>query len=113
MPILTPDYSNLNHEEMATAIGLKIKHIPVLVNSFLDETPPIIEALEKAIKDRDYTNIKTQAHSIKGSAGNLRFSEIYDMSKELELAASEVNEDFEYEAYLQAIKKAVATILPT
>ena len=110
MPILTPDYSTLNHEDMASAIGLKIKHIPILVNSFLNETPPILVVLEEAIKDRNYTNIKAHAHAIKGSAGNLRFDEIYEMSKELEFAGSDANEDFEYEAYLQAIKDAVATI---
>ncbi|NOR58234.1 MAG: Hpt domain-containing protein [Sulfurimonas sp.] len=110
MPILTPDYSTLSHDDMASAIGLKLKHIPILITSFLQETPPILQALEEAINSKDYPAIKAHAHAIKGSAGNLRFDEIYEMSKELEFAASDANLDFEYAAYLQALKDAVATI---
>ncbi len=110
MPILTPDYSNINHEEMADVIGLKAKHIPILIASFLEESAPILEALQEAVQKSDFSAIKDHAHSIKGSAGNLRFDEIYEMSKEMELSAGDVVSDFEYEAYLEAIKKAIATI---
>ncbi|WP_294967098.1 Hpt domain-containing protein [Sulfurimonas sp.] len=110
MPILTPNYANISHEDMANAIGLKIKHIPMLLSSFLQETPPILQALEDAINEKDYPAIKEHAHGLKGSSGNLRFNEIYEMSKELEFAGADANQDFEYEAYLQAIKDAVATI---
>ncbi|PHQ65666.1 MAG: histidine kinase [Sulfurimonas sp.] len=110
MPILTPDYSTLSHEDMASAIGLKLKHIPMLITSFLQETPPILQALEDAIDSKDYTAIKEHSHALKGSAGNLRFDDIYKMSKDLELAGSDTNKDFEYTAYLQALKDAVATI---
>ncbi len=110
MPILTPDYSTLTHEDMATAIGLKLKHIPILLSSFLKETYPTLKTLEDAINRKNYSVIKEQAHILKGSAGNLRFNEIYEMSKELELASSDANQDFEYAAYLQALKDAVSTI---
>jgi HPt (histidine-containing phosphotransfer) domain-containing protein len=110
MPILTANYSTLSHEDMASAIGLKLKHIPILITSFLQETPPILQALEDAINSKDYSAIKAHAHALKGSAGNLRLGEIYEMSKELEFAASDANLDFEYAAYLQALKDAVATI---
>lgn len=110
MGILTANYSTIDHEEMAKVIGLKVKHIPILIASFLQESGPILDALEKAIAERDFSGIKAQAHAIKGSAGNLRFNEIYEMSKEIESAGSDANSDFEYEAYLEAVKKAVATI---
>ncbi|MFT5836456.1 MAG: HPt (histidine-containing phosphotransfer) domain-containing protein [Sulfurimonas sp.] len=110
MPILTPNYANISHEDMANAIGLNIKHIPILLNSFLQETPSILKALEEVINEKNYSGIKKHSHGLKGSAGNLRLNEIYEMSKELESAASEANRDFEYEVYLQAIKDAVATI---
>jgi len=112
MPILTADYSTLNHDEMATAIGLKVKHIPILVNSFIDESTPILESLKEAIQDRNYSSIKSYAHAIKGSAGNLRFNEVYEMSKEVEFAGSDAKEDFEYEAYFTAINNAIGTIAP-
>jgi len=110
MPITNPDYSNLNHEEMASVIGLKAKHMPMLIGSFLEETQSILTNLEVAITNSDLEVIKSTAHSIKGSAGNLRLTEIYDMSKEMELAAADNSSEFEYASYFNAIKQAVSTI---
>ena len=110
MAILTADYSNINHDEMAKAIGLKAKHIPILIASFLEESMSILIKLENAIDAKNYQEVKSQAHAIKGSAGNLRFNEVYEMSKEIELCAAEAKSDFDYKAHLDAIKKAVATI---
>jgi len=110
MPITNPDYSTINQEDMAKAIGLKAKHIPMLVGSFLDESNPILETLTTAISVNDYESIKSAAHSIKGSAGNLRFNELYEMTKEMELAAGANDSSFEYSAYLDAVKTAVSTI---
>jgi len=110
MPILNPDYSNLNHEEMSASIGLKPKHIPLLIGSFLDESKTIMSSLENAIESKDYAGVKSSAHSIKGSAGNLKFNEIYEMSKELEFAGESADENFDYKSYLDAITKAISTI---
>ncbi|MDF1874838.1 Hpt domain-containing protein [Sulfurimonas sp. SAG-AH-194-I05] len=110
MPVLTPDYSNLNPDEMAAAIGLKPKHIPMLIGSFLDESKGIMESLSQAIDASDYNAIKSHAHSIKGSAGNLKFTEIYEMAKEVELAGADSNADFDYKPYVDAISAAIATI---
>ena len=54
MPILTPDYSDLNYEEIAKEIGLKVKYIPILMASFLQESTPILDALDEAIQARDF-----------------------------------------------------------
>ena len=110
MPIITADYSNLNHEEMAANIGLKPKHIPMLIGSFLDGSASIMQALSDAIANKDYSTIKANAHSIKGSAGNLKFNEVYEMAKEVEFAGNDSNADFEYDTYFDAITKAIATI---
>jgi len=110
MPITSPDYSTLNHEDMAIAIGLKIKHIPILIESFLEETIPIIERIQEAINSKDYVAIQANAHSIKGSSGNLHFTELYEMAKEIELSATAKNDSFDYSLYLNAIKDAIATI---
>jgi len=110
MAILTANYSSINHDEMAQEIGLKAKHIPILIMSFLEESASILEKLNEAIVSKNYQEIKSQAHAIKGSAGNLHFNEVYEMSKEIELSAADAKVDFDYEVYLDAIKKAVATI---
>lgn len=110
MAIVSADYSNLNFDDMAAAIGLKPKHMPMLIGSFLEESGPIISNIKAAISSSNYADLKLHSHSIKGSAGNLKFTEIYDMAKEMELSAAESNDDFDYTSYLDAIEKAVATI---
>ena len=110
MSIQSADYSNINFDEMAASIGLKPKHIPLLIGSFLEESTTILADLESAINSSDYAAIKSHAHSIKGSAGNLKFNEIYEMAREMELSAAETNSSFEYSAYFEAVKSAVATI---
>ena len=110
MAILNPDYTNLNYEDMAAAIGLKAKHMPMLIGSFLDEAVAILDNLESAITSNDFNSIKTHAHSIKGSAGNLKFDDIYHMAKDMELSAADGVAEFDYEAHFKAIKVAIATI---
>ena len=110
MPLLTADYSNLNHEEMATSIGLKAKHIPMLIASFMEESVSILNELKESISVKDYDKIKSNAHAIKGSAGNLRFNEVYEMAKEMEFAAADSREDFDYTSYLEAIQAALETV---
>lgn len=110
MPILQVDYSNLNHDEMASDIGLNVKHIPILIDSFISESNGAITKLQDAIDAKDYDAIHKHAHFIKGSAGNLKFDEIYDMSKEMEQEAAKENADFDYSGYFSAIKSALDTI---
>ncbi|MCW9026807.1 MAG: Hpt domain-containing protein, partial [Thiovulaceae bacterium] len=99
MPIVKVDYSNLDHEDMASNIGLSSKHIPILIASYLEESEDGLAKLEESIKKRDYSRIKADAHFIKGSSGNLKFNELYEMSKELEFAGAEEDENFDYEGY--------------
>jgi len=110
MPIQNADYSNINFEEMAVAIGLKAKHIPMLIASFLEESTEALNSLQNAVESRDFSDIHSAAHFIKGSAGNLRFNEVYEMSKEMELSAENSKEDFDYLGYFNAIKSSVETI---
>ncbi len=110
MPILNPDYSGLNYEAMAGEIGLKPKHIPMLIGSFLEESDSIMGALQEAITNNNFEAIQSHAHSIKGSAGNLKFHEIYEMSKEMELAAAAKDDSFDYAGYFGAIASAIQTI---
>ncbi|MEA3228623.1 MAG: Hpt domain-containing protein [Campylobacterota bacterium] len=110
MAIQNVDYSDINFEEMAALIGLKPKHMPMLIGSFLDESVSILDNLKTAIKDKDFSNIKVFAHSIKGSAGNLKFNEVYEMAKAMELSAADNNADFDYDAHFKAITEAIATI---
>ena len=105
-----PSYANLDAENMAAKIGLNVKHIPILVQSFLDEGSTIMTQMTTAINDKDYEKISLTAHSIKGSAGNLKFDAIYDLAKEIELSAKDAKSDYPYEKACESLKVAIDSI---
>ncbi|MCK9371577.1 MAG: ATP-binding protein [Sulfuricurvum sp.] len=51
---------------------------------FESSTPARLKALEEAIDRLDFEEIKTQAHTIKGAAGNLRLSTLSDIAALIE-----------------------------
>lgn len=110
MSIRQANYANLDHVEMAASIGLNVKHIPILIDSFLSESNSAITKLQDAIENKVFEEISKNAHFIKGSAGNLKFDEIYTMAQELELNANNRNPDFNYVGYFNAISEAILTI---
>lgn len=110
MPILQADYSSLNHDEMAAKIGLKAKHMPILIESFISESNGAITKLQDAIEAKDYDAIGKSAHFIKGSSGNLKFDEIYEMCQEMEKEANSENDSFDYDGYYVAVLAALGTI---
>ncbi len=105
-----PSYANISAEEMASKIGLNVKHIPILVQSFIKESQGLIEQLEAAIAAKDYDRISNVSHSIKGSSGNLKFTEMYELAKEMELSAKDRKEDYCYADACESIKTAIGTI---
>jgi len=105
-----PSYDNLSAQDMATRIGLNVKHIPILVQSFQDEGRGILRKLDSAIQAKSYKDISIQAHSLKGSSGNLKFNELYELTKVMEISAKEKNEDFPYSDAFISIKKAIKSI---
>ena len=105
-----PSYANISAEEMASKIGLNAKHIPILVQSFTEESEGLIEQLEAAIASKDYETIANASHSIKGSSGNLKFDEMYELAKEMELSAKDKKEDYYYADACESIKTAISSI---
>ena len=105
-----PSYANISAEDMAAKIGLNVKHIPILVQSFQEESQGLIEQLESAIADMNYKEISNVAHSIKGSSGNLKFNEMYELSKDVELSAKDEKDDFPYAQACESIKIAINSI---
>lgn len=105
-----PSYSNISAEEMAAKIGLNVKHIPILVQSFTQESKTLLEQLEIAINEKNYSEVRNVAHSIKGSSGNLKFNEMYELAKELEHSAKAANESYPYLAAYESLKKAIESI---
>lgn len=111
MAILKANYSNIDHDELADAIGIKKHYIEMLLQSFKEESDTLLEALLAAIEDMDYDKIRSNAHAIKGSSGNIKLHEVYEMAKEIETAALNKKDDFEYKEYFDAIKNSILTLI--
>jgi len=105
-----PSYANISADEMAKSIGLNVKHIPILVGSFVEESTGILDNMQNCINEKEYEGIANTAHSIKGSAGNLKFNEMYELSKAMELSAKNSKEDFPYLEACESLKKALDSI---
>lgn len=60
----------------------------MLLRKFLQKFPSdqTFHKLEEAVKQEDYAAIETAAHTLKGVAGNLGFTALYDQSAALVLA---------------------------
>ncbi len=105
-----PSYTNISAEEMASKIGINSKHIPILVKSFVQESMGLLQQLEAAVLSKNYNEIASIAHSIKGSSGNLKFDEMYLLAREMELSAKGNKEEFPYKDACESIKKAIDSI---
>ncbi len=90
--------------EIAQNIGIKEKHVALLLQTFKDECEGMMTGLKQAISDKNMTDIASYAHAIKGSAGNLRFSELSQLAKSVENAAKGADSGFAYEETLQSME---------
>jgi len=100
----------VNSKEIASVLGISEAHIPLLVGSFLDESKEILENLFSGIEAKDYTEITLHAHSIKGSAANLRFNDISELAKSIELASKAQDGSFAYDERSKELKALIEAV---
>jgi HPt (histidine-containing phosphotransfer) domain-containing protein len=81
---------------IASQMGIKPKHVPMLIKSFFSEALSNMKKLEEAVGMNDYTAIAQCSHAIKGSAGNMKFEQVYEIFKRIEEAAQAEDNTFSY-----------------
>ena len=59
----------------------------VLLGTFLESMPARLTRLDHAVRDSDHALVESVAHSIKGSAGQLKAYQLQALAARLELAA--------------------------
>ncbi len=84
-------------KEIAAILGMAEKHIPMLIGAFLEESESILQNLKDAISEKNFPNITLHAHNIKGSAANLRLTDISELALGLERAAKAGDGSYDYE----------------
>lgn len=106
----TQDPEMIDYEVLAAQMGVKSKHIPRLIQSFIAESTLMCEKLKEAIAAENYHEIAQCAHSIKGSAGNMQFTEVFESAKLVELRAQTQDKTFSYAQSLELLREEIASI---
>ena len=100
----------VDYGKLAAKMGIKVKHIPRLMNSFIEESKNIMEKLQDAVEYNYYEQIEKYAHSLKGSSGNMHFDDLSELCRGMELAARDEDNAFDYNRYYQDIERELSDI---
>ncbi|GEM_PF-4381814 len=105
-----PDYSHLSSIELAQKIGLKPSLIPHLLATFIKEALGSLSKLKVAIASENYVQIEQIAHSLRGSAANLRLEEFESLAKEMEFAAKASKHTYDYTGVSTVLGRCIDSI---
>ncbi|MFN6992038.1 MAG: response regulator, partial [Fervidobacterium sp.] len=75
-----------------------------LLVTFLNSAKNSINNIISALKDRTFSTVQLEAHSIKGAARTLNLDEVADVAYEIEMHAKEKSVDFDYEKHLKILE---------
>ena len=81
----------MNFKELAENLGLEENEFKEIVELFLETCADDLHKLRSAIDQKDTQQVVEAAHSIKGASGNLGFTAISEIVKEVEMKAREKN----------------------
>jgi HPt (histidine-containing phosphotransfer) domain-containing protein len=74
----------MNFKALAENLGLEEDEYRELVELFLETGRADYQKIESGLANRDADQVIRSAHTIKGAAGNLGFTEISDLAKVIE-----------------------------
>ncbi|WP_342742943.1 histidine kinase N-terminal 7TM domain-containing protein [Fervidobacterium gondwanense] len=78
-----------------------------LLETFISSSKNGIEKALKALSIGDFETIRIEAHSIKGAARSLGFSEIGELAYDIESAAKEKRTDFDYVSNIEKLSNYI------
>lgn len=93
----------VNRDLIAEQLGFKRSDVDMLLAMFCKNATSSLHEMHTMIEDNNMQGISDAAHAIKGSAGNLKLDDIYELAKTMELAAK-ADEDFDYRSCYQQLK---------
>lgn len=102
----TIDLSSLKDELM-----LDENEIKLLLQTFVEKMKKSFPILSEAVEKNDYKKISLEAHSIKGSSANFRFTNLEDLSRSMELSAKSEDKNFDYKKALDEMENIMAELI--
>ena len=98
-----------NHvEHIANELGLPLSKVEKLLDIYVQEVPKLIEQLDIAIDENDYEQIAISAHTIKGTSSSYLFEDSTEIAFEIEKAAKEFREDFNYKEKFNQLEEVLS-----
>jgi len=95
-----------NLENIAKQLGFGLNDVKTIVGVLLQEADTSILKIDEMFTRHAWEQIALEAHSIKGSAGNMQLTELMELSKALETAAHE-KESQQVELLITKIKSSL------
>ena len=100
--ILTYDIQNI-----ATQLEVDLQIIKKLLKIFFDKFNTQIKEIYKAVKQKDFDNLYSILHTIKGTSGNLRLQYILELVTTMEQHAKSSNKNFQWKEQLKLLEKYI------
>ncbi|MCJ8321209.1 MAG: PAS domain S-box protein [Colwellia sp.] len=89
---ISEEIENWNKSSCLNRVRNNEKLLNMLINTFFEDMPDHLKALEKAVIDKDFAQVHYYSHTIKGIAGNLSALRLSQQANILEQAAKEEKE---------------------
>ena len=99
---------NIDRNYIAEQLGFSHKDIDMLLTMFHDNANSSLEEMHKMIEKQDMKGIVDTAHAISGSAGTLKLDEIYELAKNIEMAAK-LKQSIDYHVHYKRLKTLLDT----
>jgi len=83
--------TNIDLQKIAHELDFDIEDVEMLVDVFKETAQESLVKMKEAIKNNNFEDIFTSAHSIKGGAANITLNEISSLAEDIELNARAKN----------------------
>jgi HPt (histidine-containing phosphotransfer) domain-containing protein len=110
-PQVPPGPPVLDVEEALARVGEDREFLAELVETFLEEYPALISAIQAAVTDHDPKALRFSAHTLKGSVGNFGAKAVFDAACVLEIMGRQ-GELSGAPAALAALEQELARLQP-
>ncbi len=102
----------MDYKHLADQLDMDETEFSELVTLFVDTTRTDLEKVRQGVSCGDPRQASAAAHSIKGAAGNLGFTQMADLAQKMESAANSGSLEG-FDAYITDLETRVDALTPT
>jgi HPt (histidine-containing phosphotransfer) domain-containing protein len=99
----------LDIDKLANELGFEAEDIQMLVTMFVESANQSLANIEGALQSGDFQTLSSEAHSIKGSAANLKLDSISKLALIIE-QASKNDLECDYKAVISKLSSEIEKI---